>query len=137
MRGAPSHRMSNNRHGFPRRSSGVAPLAIAEVPLGVLAGAALGAFAGPVGVIAGAIGGSIVGAVLAVGHNRQMHLDAEEEERIDRELGVIGGDIGAPNLRHPPPSVGGLYHASSLGAASTRGGPNNVIAGGPINPPGE
>lgn len=115
-----------------------APIAIAEVPLGVVAGAALGAFAGPVGVVAGAIGGSIVGAVLAIGHNRQIHLEALEEERIDRELGVIGGDIGAPNLRHPGASIGGLYHTSSLGFGGTGGGYDageGVVAEGPINPP--
>src|SRR4051812_40283472 len=99
------------------RRRSVAPIAIAEVPLGVLAGAALGAFAGPVGLIAGAIAGSAVGAMLAVGHNRQMHLEAEEEERSDRELGIIGGNIGAPNLRHPP-ATHGLYSAASLGSGA-------------------
>jgi hypothetical protein len=51
---------------------------------------------------------------------------------------VIGGDIGAPNLRHAPPSVGGLYHTSSLGFGGTAGGYDSdkgVVAGGPINPP--
>lgn len=86
------------------------PIAMAEVPLGVMAGAALGAFAGPVGILAGAIGGSVVGAILAIGHNRQVHLEALEEERIDRELGVIWGDIGAPILRHPPQSNGGVLY---------------------------
>ena len=85
------------------------PIAIAEVPLGVMAGAALGAFAGPVGILAGAVGGSIVGAILAIGHNRQIHLEAQEEERVDREIGVIGGDLGARNLRHPSPSFGPVY----------------------------
>jgi hypothetical protein len=115
-----------------------APIAIAEVPLGVMAGAALGAFAGPVGIVAGAIGGSLVGAILAIGHNHQIHLEALEEERVDREIGVIGGDIGAPNLRHPAPRYGGLYHTSSLGFAGTGGGYDageGVVAEGPINPP--
>lgn len=111
--------------------STVAPIAIAEVPLGVLAGASLGAFAGPVGALAGAIGGSIVGAVLAIGHNRQMHWDAEEEERIDRELGIIDGDIGAPNLSHPPPSIGGLYSATSMGISPSL---EANVAEGPFNP---
>lgn len=117
-----------------------APIAMAEVPLGLMAGAALGAFAGPVGILAGAIGGSIVGAVLAIGHNRQIHLEALEEERIDRELGVIHGDIGAPNLRHPPPRAGGLYHSSSLGVGGTGGGYDTnegVVAEGPMNPPAQ
>ena len=117
-----------------------APIAIAEVPLGVMAGAALGAFAGPIGLVAGAIGGSIVGTILAIGPNRQIHLEAMEEERVDRELGIIGGDIGAPNLRHPPPSYGGLYHTSSLGFGGTGGGydaDEGVVAEGPMNPPAQ
>jgi hypothetical protein len=128
-----------NRNYRVHRSM-AAPIAMAEVPLGVVAGAALGAFAGPVGIVAGAIGGSIVGAILAIGHNRQIHLEALEEERVDRELGVIGGDIGAPNLRHPPPSAGGLYHKSSLGIGGTGGGygaGEGVVAEGPMNPPTE
>ena len=114
------------------------PIAMAEVPLGVMAGAALGAFAGPVGMVAGAVGGSIVGAVLAIGHNRQIHLEAMEEERVDRELGVIGGDIGAPTLSHPPPSYGGLYSSSSLGMGGTGGSygaDEAVVAEGPITAP--
>jgi hypothetical protein len=113
---------------------------MAEVPLGVMAGAALGSFAGPVGAVAGAIGGSLVGAILAIGHNIQIHLEALEEERVDREIGVIGGDIGAPNLRHPPPTLGGLYHSSSLGFGGTAGGYDaneGVVAEGPMNPPAQ
>lgn len=135
MCGAPLLRMSSKKKYRVHRSM-AAPIAMAEVPLGIVAGAALGAFAGPVGLVAGAIGGSIVGAVLAIGHNRQIHLEALEEERIDRELGIIGGDIGAPNLHHPPPSIGGLYHSSSLGmGGATDEGP--ILAGGPINPVAE
>ena len=119
-----------NKKGFVRRTT-VAPIAIAEVPLGVVAGAALGAFAGPPGIVAGAAIGSIVGAVLAIGHNRQMHIEALEEERVDRELGVIWGDIGAPNLSHPPPRAGGLYSAGSTGLGTSDG----MVAAGPINAP--
>jgi hypothetical protein len=115
------------------KSSMTVPIAMAEVPLGIMAGAALGAFAGPVGLIAGAIGGSVVGAVLAIGHNRQMHMEAMEEERIDRELGIIGGSVGAPNLRHPPPTVGGLYHSGSLGVRNVGAG-DAVVSEGPIPP---
>ena len=114
------------------RRSAFAPLAIAEVPLGVFAGIALGAYAGPAGAIAGAVIGGLVGMVLAFGHNRQMHTDAVEEERVDRELGIIDGDIGAPNLLHPPPSIGGLYHPGSLGIGATSLETN--VAEGPLNP---
>lgn len=120
--------MRTNRSS--RRTS-IAPIAIAEVPLGVLAGAALGAFAGPAGLIAGALGGSFVGAVLAIGHNRQMRLDAIDEERVDRELGIIGGDIGAPNLRHPPATVG-TFSSGSLGFG---GRTDTEVAEGPMPPP--
>ena len=80
------------------------------------------------------------GTILAIGHNRQIHLEAIEEERVDRELGIIGGDIGAPNLRHPPPTHGGLYHTSSLGFGGTGGGYDageGVVAEGPMNPPAQ
>jgi hypothetical protein len=120
-------------HQIGKRST-VAPLAIAEVPLGLLAGAALGAFAGPIGLLIGAIGGSAVGAVLAVGHNRQMHLDALEEERQDRELGIIGGDIGAPILRHPPVTHG-LYSANAAGGGARID--TAQVAEGPMNPPND
>ena len=92
-----------------------ARLALAEVPIGVIAGAALGAFAGPIGIVAGAVIGSAVGAGLAVAHNRQIHRESEDVDLYDTELGVIGGQLGAPNLEHPPATVGCYSMGSMLG----------------------
>lgn len=103
-------------------------MAIAEVPFGVAAGAALGAFGGPAGVVAGAVVGSAVGAVLAIAHNRQMHRDQEVDDRLDADIGVIDGQIGAPNLKHPPATVGAYSAASSGSATDVR----NYDAEGPF-----
>lgn len=107
-------------------------IAMAEVPFGLAAGAALGAFAGPAGVVAGAIIGSGVGAALAIAQNRQMHRNAETDDLYDQELGIIGGSLGAPNLEHPPATVG-TYSAASAGVA---GDIDVDVVAGPI-PAGE
>jgi hypothetical protein len=44
----------------------------------------------------------------------------EHDEKLDRDIGVAEGDIGAPNLRHPPPKVG-AFSAASAGADSSSG----------------
>lgn len=104
---------------------------MAEIPLGVVAGAALGAFAGPPGVVAGAIIGSAAGAVLAIAQNRQMHRNAEDDDLYDEELGIIGGELGSPNLEHPPATVG-TYSAASAGVAT---GTDLRVAEGPLSLP--
>lgn len=106
---------------------------MAEVPFGVAAGAALGAFAGPAGLVAGAIIGSGVGAVLAIAQNRQMHRNAEEDDLYDEELGIMNGSLGAPNLEHPPATVG-TYSAPSMGSAT---GTEINVAEGPFQFPDE
>jgi hypothetical protein len=103
-------------------------IALAEVPLGVVTGAAVGAFAGPVGLVAGALIGSAVGAGLAIAQNRAEHWDHEIVDRYDDELGIMGGDLGAPGLSHPPPVIG-AYSTGSAGASTGRGGP---ISSGPF-----
>lgn len=108
-------------------------IAIAEVPFGVAAGAALGSFAGPVGIIAGAIIGSGVGAVLAIAQNRQWHRNSEGEDLYDEELGIMGGELGSPNLEHPPATVG-TYSTGSLGLSRP---PEERIASGPVSLPDE
>jgi hypothetical protein len=101
--------------------------------LGVISGAALGAFAGPIGIVAGAVVGSAVGAGLAIAHNRQMHRESEDVDRYDDELGIMSGQMGAPNLEHPPATVGCYSIGSMLGgeADSLEGD----VAEGPITMP--
>jgi phage tail tape-measure protein len=100
---------------------------------GALAGAILGAAAGPPGMVAGAVLGAVAGGVAA------MVLDADADratvhtQELDEEIGVIGGDLGAPNLKHPPATVGAYSVAAAGAAASTGEDP----AEGPIQSPAE
>ena len=103
-------------------------IALAEVPLGVVTGAAVGAFAGPIGLVTGALIGSAVGAGLAIAQNRAEHWGHETVDRYDDELGIMGGEIGVPHLSHPP-AVIGAYSAGSAGASSDLGGP---VSSGPF-----
>ena len=97
---------------------------------GALVGALVGAIAGPPGIAAGALLGGIVGA-LAVGALESEHGDdLALDRRLDEEIGVSGGDLGAPNLLHPP-AVRGVYSAESAGAA----GSDQAPAEGPMQTP--
>ncbi len=105
--------------------------AAAEIPLGALAGLVLGlAAAGIPGLIVGALLGGGAGALLSLALLRKQHRDAEFEDLHDEELGVIGGQLGAPGLEHPPPTIG-IYSRASLGGAST-GGDDTAPAAGPM-----
>jgi hypothetical protein len=81
---------------------------------GALAGVAVGAIAGAPGAIAGALIGGAVGAFAFRALDSAAVWRDEKDERLDEEIGVIGGDLGAPNLLHPPP-VSGAYSAASVG----------------------
>ncbi|AKU99929.1 hypothetical protein AKJ09_06593 [Labilithrix luteola] len=98
---------------------------------GALVGVAAGAIAGPPGMIAGAIIGAIVGALAAMALETETVLRAERERELDDTIGVTEGDIGAPNLEHPPPTSG-MYSPSSCGVDTWVGG---VVAEGPFQPP--
>jgi hypothetical protein len=90
----------------------------AEVGLaGAIAGAAMGAMAGPPGAAAGAVIGGLVGALGSSALDANAVELATTNRRLDRELGISGGDIGAPNLRHPAAKTG-AFSAASSGAGS-------------------
>lgn len=94
-------------------------------------GAAMGAMAGPAGVAAGAVIGGVVG-VLASGAAESNAIElAETDRRLDRELGISEGDIGAPNLEHPPAKIG-AYSVASSGAGSSS---DSEPAEGPMQSP--
>jgi hypothetical protein len=101
------------------------------VAAGAIAGAVLGAAAGPPGVVAGAMIGGIVGAVTGATLDTQSTADAAHERKLDEEIGVIGGDLGAPNLKHPPAKVGAYSSASAGAGASSDATP----AEGPFSEP--
>jgi|ERR1017187_6594388 hypothetical protein len=70
--------------------------------LGAVSGAVVGAGAGLPGAIAGAVIGGVAG-VIAGGAVDSDNSDQEAHTKVlDAEIGVSGGDMGAPNLKHPP-----------------------------------
>jgi hypothetical protein len=99
--------------------------------VGALSGAALGAMGGPPGVVAGAVLGGVAGALASWA----LEADATEyqanEEKLDREIGVSGGELGVECLEHPA-SKRGTYSAASMGIG---GSADETLAEGPILPP--
>lgn len=89
---------------------------VAAVVLGALSGAAVGIYVGPIGVAIGAVAGAFVGLFAAYGLDRLAHEQAVRDSKLDLELGITGGTLGAPGLSHPPPRIGS-YSAASVGAA--------------------
>ena len=98
---------------------------------GALAGAAMGAIAGPPGAVAGAVIGGIVGAMATGALERGEAERAAVDRELDAEIGVSGGELGAPNLKHPP-AKRGLYSAASSGAGAMS---DSTPAEGPMQPP--
>jgi outer membrane protein with glycine zipper len=98
---------------------------------GAAAGAAIGAIGGPPGLAAGAAIGAVAGAMAEKAVGRDQDKSARNDARLDAEIGVSGGELGAPNLRHPPGRVG-AYSGASVGAGQ-RGG--RTPAEGPISEP--
>jgi hypothetical protein len=95
---------------------------------GAVAGAAMGAIAGPPGAAAGAVIGGVVGALAAGAADRGDAERVAEDSKLDDEIGVSGGELGAPNLKHPPATSGAYSGASSGTNSSTDSSP----AEGPI-----
>ena len=97
---------------------------------GAIAGAALGFAAGPVGAAAGALIGGAIGAFVAkIGDEESERVSLHDGE-LDAAIGVNGGDLGAPNLEHPP-ATRGTYSAAAAGGSSSPGG----TAAGPMQTP--
>jgi hypothetical protein len=98
---------------------------------GAIAGAALGAMAGPPGIIAGAVLGGLVGAIAGAAVEQDTERANDRTSELDEQIGVIGGDLGAPNLEHPP-ATRGTYSGGSAGAAASSG---QEPAEGPMQAP--
>jgi hypothetical protein len=99
---------------------------------GAIAGAAIGAVAGPPGAIAGAVVGAIAGAVAGLAVEKGDEARDDENRKLDREIGVSAGELGAPNLKHPP-AKSGAYSGSSAGVGPAD--EEEEPAEGPIEPP--
>lgn len=98
---------------------------------GALAGAVLGAGAGPPGMVAGAIIGGVAGAITGAVLDSESSRQASRTRKLDAEIGVSEGDLGAPNLVHPPAKVG-AYSTASAGADLSSG---DEPAEGPMQTP--
>jgi Glycine zipper len=98
---------------------------------GAVAGAVIGAAAGPPGIVAGAIIGGVAGAMAGAALDDESSRQASRTRTLDAQIGVSEGDLGAPNLKHPPAKIG-AYSAASAGAESSAG---EVPAEGPMQPP--
>lgn len=83
----------------PERTAGIASVATGAI---VGAGTALFAFAGPVAILVGGVIGAAAGGVVALYVRERSKRERARDERLDREMGVSGGDIGAA-----PPSAAG------------------------------
>ncbi len=100
---------------------------------GALAGAIVGAAAGPPGVVAGALLGGVAGGIAGAALDADASEKAARTRALDAQIGVDGGDLGAPNLKHPAAKTG-AYSPASAGAASSS---DAETADGPISPPRE
>jgi hypothetical protein len=96
-----------------------------------LVGALVGVAAGPPGMIAGAILGGVAGALAGGVADDDASRQASHTRKLDEEIGVSGGDLGAPNLTHPPAKIG-AYSMASAGLGSSSGG---EPAEGPMQTP--
>jgi hypothetical protein len=90
--------------------------------MAAVAGAALGSIAGPPGAIAGALVGAAMGAASASVMEKNIATTSDDEKKLDDEIGVTKGELGAPNLKHPPAKVG-AYSGASAGATSSTPSP--------------
>jgi phage tail tape-measure protein len=112
-----------SRHRFAHEAEGAAA--------GALAGAALGSAAGPPGIAAGAVIGGVAGVISGAVLDSESSRQASRLRELDAQIGVSEGDLGAPNLEHPP-AKRGAYSAASAGADSPSG---EESAEGPMQVP--
>lgn len=96
---------------------------------GELAGAIVGAIAGPPGVVAGMLIGAAAGALAGRALDDDAEREHQREDALDETIGVTSGDLGAPNLAHPP-ATRGTFSAASAGVA---GQSDRTPAEGPIS----
>ena len=98
---------------------------------GAVTGALVGAMGGPPGAFAGAVIGAAAGALAGFALDKDGAAREAEDLELDREIGVTEGEMGAPNLAHPPAKMG-VYSIESAGAPV---GGDDEPAEGPMQPP--
>ena len=104
-------------------------VAVADAAAGAVAGAAIGSMAGPVGAVAGAAIGGAMGAAAGIAVESANRAHEIVDAKLDEDIGVYGGDLGAPNLEHPPAKIGAFSSASSGAGRSS-----HAPAEGPMSP---
>ena len=77
----------------------------------------------------GTAGGAIGAFVAKIGDEESERVSLHDGE-LDAAIGVNGGDLGAPNLEHPP-ATRGTYSAAAAGGSSSAG----ATAAGPMQTP--
>lgn len=87
---------------------------------GAVAGAATGAVAGPLGAIAGGVIGTLAGALAGTALSEDDEVHSRADARLDEDIGVSGGDMGAAS-KDQPKSKRGTISAASAGVASGGG----------------
>jgi hypothetical protein len=92
--------------------------------MGLLAG-------GPGGAIAGIVIGGALGAVTAWAVDANSVEASWRDDQLDADIGVTSGDLGSPNLEHPPAKIGAFSREASGAGTSVEA----RDAEGPITPP--
>jgi hypothetical protein len=97
---------------------------------GAAVGAVVGMIGGPIGAAAGAAVGGAAAALAEAMVEQHDEQTRDRNDELDEIIGVTAGEIGAPNLKHPPAKVG-AYSAAAMGAAGAEAGMAST-AEGPI-----
>lgn len=101
--------------------------------VGAIGGAGLGMVAGVPGMAAGAVIGAVAGTLTSWAMATGQSEAAAEDRKLDKEIGVDGGDIGVAGLERPP-GQRGTFSAAASGAADVA--PDDSISSeGPIASP--
>jgi hypothetical protein len=104
---------------------------------GALTGVATGFVAGPLGGAIGGVLGAITGALSGLAMELIDATTSSHDARLDRDIGVTGGDLSAWRTLHPatasPTPQMGLYSAASAGLRAELG--TRAAASGPFTSP--
>jgi hypothetical protein len=101
--------------------------------IGAIGGGGLGwVTAGVEGLVIGVLLGAVAAALAAWAVQGQERESADRNSQLDAEIGVDGGDIGAPNLEHIP----SRSHQPSRESSGVGGPAGSSPASGPfLKPP--
>src|SRR5580700_10722784 len=85
---------------------------------GEIVGAVVGSMGGPAGAVAGMVLGAAAGAVVGKIMDEEADRKSFHDGELDEAIGVTSGELGAPNLKHPP-AIRGAYSAASVGGGGS------------------